>query len=700
MNVKTVSIPFRLASTRGDYGCADGELASVANATITSTTPPAAAPDTPGEATHDVIPAEEAARLLQLPPAPSVCFSLRACALSGWHNHPDNLPAITVQAGTRTLAGWGEKAMQTAVAFCRDAERSNLFTEPFLVLAAWRLDDGAVVSPSLPVLMTPNSSPFLVEGEENLDSDTMRLGVAAAVCSLRMNVLRADVTALRALGVTALEVYVSDPLPLFDRKGTPRAVRRVTDGNLTHSSLLDGECGERVVYDRTFGQGWRLPEASGDGGLRNLLALTSVRRVSQMPLSDLQSGKWGAVPFTEGNLTERLAFEEYTPRYARAQGVQCAFMSRFSGRLTMCGLTLTVPEVPVPATLAAHTDGTKHRAAVEVVSMKNGRRTVSLRSLAADPGWALDAATLPRWLFWPDPDAVSLRVVTGQGTFEFAMRPHPVLHGSWWWRGLEGGDPLSAGRVAYTPASLTDDAPDALRRDTYALPDAVWRSARESQRVWPDSLLMRMDTERVFAAVRAFRSSGLVATTAPTGYLFTAEGVYLVRESADGTLLDAGLMGSHRAGEVPDFRRDGTTLSFTASDGLRYAISGTRIVCLSGDGDGAASSASSADKVYVTVEGSGEVDAVITTRPLKMGDPEGRKRLRGVVMRGVAVPGATKVTVYGSDDLMQWETIARVPLGSAALMLSPARRFFKLRFIMPSGTPWSAEGCAVTLAGD
>lgn len=229
------------------------------------------------------------------------------------------------------------------------------------------------------------------------------------------------------------------------------------------------------------------------------------------------------------------------------------------------------------------------------------------------------ASQPPRWVFFPDPDARKLTVATPSGSWSVDLRRHPLLHGSYFYGGL--GEEISAG-FHVGGSILPESAPASCIRESYELPSGVWRSETGNRHLFPQRLLARLEIGKAIALCRAFRASGLVATTAPTLYLFTDEGVFLLKEMADGSLRDAGLIGVYVLRDQDSFRVGGGSVEFVDESGSHLKIEGTKIKPLAPIST--SSSSTETGKIVIRAENP-EEDVVLSTRALKLGSASEKK---------------------------------------------------------------------------
>lgn len=649
--MKTISIPFRASSFRSDYACLDGEVATTENLQMINPLEGSSVIH-PGDSS--IIPPDGSSTQpfkLKLPPAPEVEFALKRSVLQGWHIHPATFPSQIVEKGEASESGWGKKAMQLLSRFEKDMEKQNLFFEPFLVLSALRMKDGSRVMPSPPVLMIPNSGAPIVSGTDNFAVETMKMDIVAAVCDLQWRVRVTEELKNRE-DVSGIDILVSETVPLYSGKGDALGQHREECGNFTHSIGSDGVSEERRVSSERIVQSWQ-PEVSSEAEImKSILDTVDFYLISEISLDRLKSmEEFEDVDYNCGGLSMMTAYDPYRPDFMHLSQVTAAGSSMISGRMTLWNLTMVSP---LPFSLCQ----TAPYSSVENYN--------------------------PRWVFHPDPGAKTYRYAVDGEVRELPLRRHPRFYGSYYWSGMDGD--VSA-------ATVDAETPSAKSR-TVNIPGGVWRSIKENESLFPDSLIMKLDVGRVIAICRAFRASGLVATTSPTVYAFTTEGVFLLKEMDDGTFRDAGLICRHVLRDAGSYIVKGRSVVFATVDGEVMEIDGTTVRSVTGSG----ATGNSVDKEGIALY---PVDTDkrchMITRPLKLGDAEKLKRVEAVRIRGDFDPGKCKVSLHGSFDLRNWTMIASKRGGGISGLLAPLCRFYRVEVDADLSQGESIQGVSMTL---
>lgn len=667
MDKMIYSIPFKVRSAKNDYVCDDGEIAGAVNLHFQNGSLKSysrqEAHHLPALADSPFVDGE-----LQKPPLPEPEFALLKDVVEGWHIHADMLPSKIVDApavGKGETPGekdWGVRATETLADFEVAAKRQNLFTQPFFVMSAYRLADGTHICPSPPILMIPNSGAPMVEGSADFSVASMKMSILAAPCRLQWRVKIPELSEKWNSLITHLDIFVSVPIYLYDQKGTAKGYHRAECQNFTHSIDSSGNAGEHRIYSSVIVQGWQAPPIDDAIVAQNVIQTNSFFLISELSLSQLSTlHNFENVKFNRGGLPILSSMETYTPDFIHLSDVTAEGHTLFSGRITAWDLKI-LPPVPLPISLSTPYSNT--------------------------------SVITPRWVFHPDPDAGRYIYTWGSSTYSLPLRRHLKMRGCFYWRGF-----AQSASVDTENANIQDNLSE---RKSVNLPGGVWRSEKESWWLFPDNRLMRLDVRQIIAICRAFRASGLVATTAPTAYAFTSEGVFLLKEMDDGTFRDAGLICAYRLRDSSSLELLPTGVRFVTDKGECIIIEGTKVT-VSEDIE-AVSDGDESWKVFIPEEwGSDEEDsmeinnrAVFVTRPLKLTKPEDMKWLCSLSLRGSHIPESVSIAIYGSLDLTHWKRIALTDRSVLSGLWSPSCRFLRIAANILSQDNLNLDGITVT----
>ncbi len=307
--MKIYSIPLTARSVKNDYACADGEIAGGINLKFDN--------GTLSGISSDVTTVDGA---IQTAPFPAVEFALRQEVVPGWHIHTDMLPSKVVDApsvakdAVPTESDWGERALQTIVAFEDDATRYNLFTQLFFVVAAWKLNDGSHICPTTPVLMIPNSGAPVATGSSDFSVETMKISVVEAGCRLQWKTAITEISDYWKERIVGLDVFVSDPVSMYDVAEGANGYHRFECTNFTRSIGADGTSGDRQIYTETITQGWKASPVHPAVISQRLRNIKSFRLVAGISLASLvDTSDFEDVPMSDGCLKVLWDMESYIP---------------------------------------------------------------------------------------------------------------------------------------------------------------------------------------------------------------------------------------------------------------------------------------------------------------------------------------------------------------------------------------------------
>lgn len=250
-------IPFRPKSTDSDFACKDGEISESGNLTLVYG----------GSLASDLIlEAEGSSGLL----SPDIDFGLVRKPLKGWNVIADDFPTKTLAASDPSIEYWTPLALQMLSQFQSDAGGQGMFVAPFYVMGAWKRKDGGYMSPSSPVLMTPNSQVPLVATAENISATELSFRIAGAVCSLYFRMHAPEYLRDLVGIIDSMVILRSSPLHNYGNIRAFLPSRRVTTDNFCRSlNLNTGETTENRVCTETLPLAWipttpsLLPEPSG-----------------------------------------------------------------------------------------------------------------------------------------------------------------------------------------------------------------------------------------------------------------------------------------------------------------------------------------------------------------------------------------------------------------------------------------------------
>lgn len=303
MATKSYDFPFLSRSYRSDFSCRDGEIALAEGCIPTDSD----SLYTSDGADPDYISPYEG----EEPPAPEVRFALSRTILPGWHVSTDNFPARTLNCPDPSIESWGKLAGDLLKQFTAEATGCSLFTSPFLIMAAWRLYDGRYVSPSSPVVLTPNSSAPVVAAAVSPGVVNQDLRIPAALCVPVWKISLPEQLRDWVGLILSLDILVSRQQQLYDPAAVPVYGTSVTTDSVCIA--LDpaiGKVTEQQVCTAMLPYAWKTVAASPSVADSAISSLSAFYTISSLPLASLSPmGEYGNVEFNCGNLATVYAGE-------------------------------------------------------------------------------------------------------------------------------------------------------------------------------------------------------------------------------------------------------------------------------------------------------------------------------------------------------------------------------------------------------
>ncbi|MCH5242324.1 MAG: hypothetical protein J1F67_07850 [Muribaculaceae bacterium] len=225
----TIDLPFRSPSSASDFSCKDGEITSL-------------------------IPYPSSGSLI----TPDIDFAIVRDRLPGWHLHPDQYPMKTLIASDPSMEYWTSLGAQLLSQFQSEAANQGLFVSPFYVMAAWKTYEGYHLSPTRPVLLTPNSEVPLVATDGDINATELEFKIAAAVCSLYFRMRAPEVLRDWVGIIESLDIFVSEPLYSYNTFKAFLPYKHVTTDNSCEClDLNSGEITTKRICTDTLTLAWK-----------------------------------------------------------------------------------------------------------------------------------------------------------------------------------------------------------------------------------------------------------------------------------------------------------------------------------------------------------------------------------------------------------------------------------------------------------
>lgn len=622
MSAKSVTIPVIFdCSDEHDLRCSDGEVA-VASGFPT---------DEDSTSTIEIwdgnIPVAETETFSDNPYPPlQATFSLQRTGLPPYSPSGDDYPELKLSSPANPDDDERRSLALAALdAILRDAEMTGHHTSPFLICAAWRLDDGSHTSPTAPELLIPNAGNILMrllEGESDGNTRTMVFTALLRICRAGISV--APPASPLPSDISGIDIFTTPAIPHADTESLP-AGPQTLDGakSFTISATRWGD--DREENPATSREkGFRFA-ALPDSDIADRLLKSEFRLAASLPLDVIGNGyiaidtKAGGGKFTP----DYLCHSRISPKGHTAMGYRRV---AWGGKITFPAAVITTR---IPCRFLFHPDRGVATAAVTVTS-------------------------------------------TGE-TFRCPLTPHPSLYGSYYFRGFTE-TPVAETYTGILPSDRTVECPG-----------MVMASRSRHRDIFDSANLNIGIAGEVLHVSEAHKTSTVSTYAGKMIYLFTPQGVYLAGMDDDSPFRLLGLLGGQKClGQVTPMENG---VAFVATGGIYQALP-TKTVCLTDslvgqwsrerrqqwlsgvrigydfpqrrliasgpDGDYALHAEADGWKELV-MRGPEDVAANpgFTTRPLKFGDCNIRKSITMLEICGCS-PASWRLE--GSDNLTDWET--------------------------------------------
>ena len=512
-------------------------------------------------------------------PSPTVEFALVREAVPPYSLFPSSWPEspVSVVAADGEEDALRSKAADFLSAYGKECDNLGLFTAPFLVMAALRLADGRHIPAGPPVLMIPNSEAPTLAVEKNGESSeacayTLRLYGRACSLYIRIHGSGNPVAEEWRNEVVALDILTTaqvDMRPSGLGTGSLRSVfasgfsQSVERAELPVAAGVSGvEIPEGNDHRHYPGYGEELEELEGGGespasdGSRvrsfpsgaltrtevetAICGLSEFRVICSIP-SDSLEGSTLFLPVRKNSASIEDSSDSEYPDFTLLTHRRPSGMASTGGQVVSWGGDAELPPVPplrgAVAFIGTTTSGTPDvwKLTIEVEVVREGcryRRRLSpggLTGIASLDCIECLSDTFPRWLFYPDNHAVGIWIEGKRGEEVMRrylpLRPHPVLNGAYWFRGLSAEMPAAAGSFPDTP--LAEDM-------FYPQESVACVSAGTLPYLFPSDGHVRCGCGEIRGVVAASRSllSGQLGEFPLE--VFTSEGIWAVGVSSSG----------------------------------------------------------------------------------------------------------------------------------------------------------------------
>lgn len=439
------------------------------------------------------------------------------------------------------------------------AADENKFLHPFLLRWALRMHDGSYIHHSSPILMVPNSAMPPVEytvstTEESLFNINMKSYMRR--CSLMFRPSGLSELAKWTDLIKSIDFFISLPVYTYDQSGSIEAAIRNSDSNsiFSHSGVAVSTraAGEEISAHRhpvsidpdvlplyNFPNGnyeaWlsvgggsylkppRFKREHIEAGITsacNFYLVASIPLTGEDAISDLNH-------FTPLDLNDKalstLATQPTLPDDWRSHDIihfRTAYP--YNSRLTLAGISSSPFRgfsLQDMSQYFSHPDSTSYTCKIWIKLVRDSRiHWVSVDS-------SISSGHLPRFLFYPDPSAVEMRIILSDGSgWKLPLKTHDFLNGAYWFDGLSNQHTPKETNVE-TPASSPLSADESSK---------IFLSEVNNPFLFPVSYRISLP-----AVVKGVSSAAKALSQGQFGqfplYAFTEEGIWALEVSATGT---------------------------------------------------------------------------------------------------------------------------------------------------------------------
>lgn len=469
------------------------------------------------------------------------------------------------------------------------------FIFPFMLRWALRLFDGSYIHQSAPILMIPNSNTPPVSYKATTKDGMIEMSATfpARRCTLMFNANSLSALSLWKDVVKSIDIFVSAPIYTYDQSGSVsifhrdflrsfsfsgekytvtsdggsslpgpnddghrRPVSPTTDSNtfyhfpngnaeawlkLTVSSSGESIPGRVVTgrpegYDPVPAAPLLNPASLSQKEIEDKIsAVSSFYLISSIQLSDIKTGQDGMsgfipVDIQDSALSNIVVRPRLSDDWRSHDDILFKSAYTYNSRVILSGVSSLLFKGFSVSSMSQYRqspDGNEpSQYTVWVKTVRNSSTVwVSAPSKLSDD-W------LPRFLFYPDPNAVEMRVVCndGSGGWQLPLKSHDFLNGAFWFDGLG---------AERTQKDTEVTAPDISGQKESALiipePQKIFVSEVNNPFLFPLLGRVTVGSGEVLATCAAVRALSQGQFGSHPLYAFTSEGVWALSVASDGT---------------------------------------------------------------------------------------------------------------------------------------------------------------------
>lgn len=509
---------------------------------------------------HKTLTGEVSKGVLSVPIPEGVSTDLTAALLGGLSGGRRLVPPRSssdafIDSVSNAVIGFADKTVA-------DAANDGLFMMPFMVRWAIRLFDGSYIHQSAPILMIPNSAAPPVRYKTSTDNGIIKMEVEmlARKCRLmyRMEGL-SDMCLWRDV-VKSVDFFVSPPIYTYDQSGSVSVSHRQDREMFSHSGaespmgsgvadmggshrhpvtpvesdvyyeFADGNVESGLTFDGSYLEIEPFTRQHIEDAVTSAAAFHLIASVSlDLDSADATAGMPGFVPLpiedaSLRNIAVRPALGDDWRSHDR---VVFRHPFAYNSRLVLSGVGSRLFGGFALRSMSQYSvsaDNADAEVDVWVKVVRNAR-----------PYWVvrrrdrLMCGRLPRLLYYPDANAVEMRVVAtdGSGGWALPLKRHDFLNGAYWFDGL-GRE--RTGKQAGVKAPERDDT-DALADE----PNRIFVSEVSNPYFLPSEGSVTVGSGSVMATSAAVMALSQGQFGSFPLYAFSTDGVWALTVSGTGT---------------------------------------------------------------------------------------------------------------------------------------------------------------------
>lgn len=448
------------------------------------------------------------------------------------------------------------------------AAEENTFIHPFLVRWALRLYDGSYIHQSAPVLMIPNSGlpPLMYTPSSEPPFVKFQIKILLRRCAILWKPSGLDALASWKDIVKSIDFFVTPPVYVYDQSGTLHAVHRTASDSTifshsgapsssaaTRAATPDGgnhrhpvtpeetpavsfPAGNQESVTQPSGSVFKVTVFSREHIEAGITSASAFHLIASVPLSgedaaqDLEA--FAPLDLNDSALSTLTSRPLLTDDWRSHDRIRFSSSRPYNSRLALAGISSSIFQgFPVPdmAQYWQDPDAADVACTVWVKTVRDFRSVwISVSSL-------LQSGHLPRFLFYPDPNASEMRVICADGSgWILPLKTHDFLNGAYWFDGIAPDRTPKAASVLAPSAS--GDVPVLSSSDTLPEPSKVFLSEVGNPFLFPVENRISVGSESVMALSSAARALSEGQFGQFPLYAFTAGGVWALEVTATGVV--------------------------------------------------------------------------------------------------------------------------------------------------------------------